>query len=134
MCAGEVVPRPRRPEFVMVSAADEDVAYPSVVVPMYRLPPMLENSQCLRFDPAPESLNTRFLPVVVAIWRVANGVEVPRPRLPIELSQRNSDFVLVPKRTVDEAYRCCWSHMLEVVAAVVVPKVVVVVNGYPNVW
>ena len=80
---GEEVPMPRRPLLRMVSAAGELVAYASVLVPIYRLPPCEEKSQCLRLAVAPESERTRFLPVVVASWRVANGVVVPTPMRPL---------------------------------------------------
>ena len=91
------------PAFDTEIAAGEDVLYASLLVPIYRLPPCDEKSQCLRFAAAPESERTRFFPVVVAIWRVANGVVVPKPRFPIDESKRNGDLPAVPKTMVDDA-------------------------------
>ena len=63
---GVDVPIPTLPLLLKVSAGVV-VPYASVVVPIYRLPPIDENSQCLRFTPAPLSVSTNCLPVVVAI-------------------------------------------------------------------
>jgi hypothetical protein len=71
----------------MASAESVDVAKRSVEVPMYKFPPIEENNQCFKFVPAPLSESTRFFPVVVAIWSVANGVEVPRPKFPTDESK-----------------------------------------------
>ena len=77
----------------------------------------------MRLAPAGVSVSTRFFPVVVAIWRAAKGEEVPRPRLPIVESKKNSERPPVPKRTVEEAKRLFWNQNGVEVADVVVPKV-----------
>ena len=61
----------------------------------------------MRLAAAPESERTRFLPVVVAIWREANGEVVPIPSLPVE-SQKNGERPAAPKRTDEEAKSEYW--------------------------
>src|SRR3989338_3300436 len=52
VATGEEVPIPSRPLFSTVSAAMVVVAYVSVLVPIYRFPPMEEKSQCFRLAEA----------------------------------------------------------------------------------
>ena len=72
---------PTLPALVMVRAAGEEVAYASVLVPIYRLPPMEEKSQCLRFAPAEVSERASD-GRVPATWKSQFGVEVPTPTFP----------------------------------------------------
>ena len=108
------------PVLSIVKAAGLEVAYVSVVVPIENVPPCEENSQCLRLVPAPLSVRTRFLPVVVASWRSANGEVVPRPRLPVAELKKNDDCPRLPKTTVEEANNPPCAKSAEVVAEVTV--------------
>ncbi len=82
---------------------------------------MLENSQCLRFDPAPESESASVFPVVVAIWIAANGEVVPRPSVPVAESKKNGEMPAFPKRMVDDAKSPPKSWRAVVVDCVFVP-------------
>ena len=79
--------------------------------------------------PAFRSVSTKFFPVVVAIWRAAKGVEVPRPKFPVELFQVKSDFPASPKRTVEDAERPWVRRRSVVVELAAVPKLVVGVQA-----
>ena len=72
---------PTLPALVIERAAGEEVAYASVLVPIYRLPPMEEKSQCLRFAPAEVSERASD-GRVPATWKSQFGVEVPTPTFP----------------------------------------------------
>src|SRR3989344_1718909 len=95
---------------------------------MKRVPPCDEKSQCLRFAPAPESESTRFLPVVVAICKVANGEVVPNPKFPVEESKRNPPTPAFPNRTVEDAFSPPRSESAVEVALVFTPKFTVGVH------
>src|SRR3989344_1501892 len=112
----------------MVHAGGVEVAYASVVVPTYRLPPILEKSQCLRLAPAPESERTSCFPVVVAMVSAANGVVVPSPRFPAAPSHTNCWSPALPNRTVVDAWNPAVRSSGVPVEFVVAPKAVVLVN------
>jgi hypothetical protein len=79
---GEVVPMPIRPLLRIVNAAGLEVAYASVDVPIYRLPPIEEKSQCLLFAAALVSVRAND-GRVPATWRFHCGVLVPMPTIPL---------------------------------------------------
>ena len=68
---------------------------------------------------------------VVVAWRarVASGVVVPSPNLPVALSKINCPPFRLPNLTVDEACRPFERRSVVEVLFTVAPKFVVVVNG-----
>src|SRR3989344_1532248 len=76
---GVVVPIPTRPLVSMVKAAVVEVASASLEVPTYKLPPMLLNSQCLRFALAEASVSANE-GRVPATCRFQLGLVVPMPK------------------------------------------------------
>ena len=74
------------PAPLIESAAGVLVPYASVEVPMYRLPPMEETSQCLRLAEAEVSESARE-GRVPATCRFQLGVVVPTPTLPPEVAK-----------------------------------------------
>src|SRR3989344_8550316 len=79
---GVVVPMPTLPPLRTVNAAGDDVAYASVVVPTYKLPPIEETSQCFKLVP-PEVSESAKDGLEPATWRFQFGVVVPIPKKPV---------------------------------------------------
>ena len=95
---------PMLPLFESENTAGVLVPKASVVVPMYKFPPMEEKSQCLRLVPAEASdrANDGRVP---AIWKFQFGVVVPIPTFLFESTTRPLPPTVrsEEKRLVDEA-------------------------------